>query len=126
MDFVFTLHRGFTNTVSLYFLVLGVWGLYRAIRGQNVAGNYLGALAIGQGVLVLQVIIGGILFFNGRSAEMTRPDVHFLYGSFVLIFLPFIYGAVLRGDDSNRGMWVWSFVNLFMFLLSYRFFVTAI
>ena len=126
MEIISVMHRGFTNMVTLYFLVLGVWGLYRAIRGQDVASNYLGSLVLGQGLLVVQIIIGGILYFNGRSAAMTRPDVHFLYGAFVLIFLPFIYGVALRGDDSNRGMWVWTFVCLFMFFLSYRFFVTAI
>ena len=126
MEVVLTLHRGFTNMVTLYFLFMGVWGLFRAFRGQEVAGNYFGALIIGQVLLVLQIIIGGILYFDGRSATMTRPDVHFLYGAFVLIFLPFIYVAVLKGDDSNRGMWVWGFVCLFLFFMSYRFFVTAL
>ena len=125
MDIVLILHQGLTNMMTLYFLFLGVWGLFRAFRGQEVAGNYFGSLIIGQVLMVIQVIIGGILYFNGRSAGMTRPDVHFLYGAFVLIFLPFIYAAVLKGDDSNRGMWVWGFVCMFMFFLSYRFFVTA-
>ncbi len=126
MEVVLTLHRVLTNMVTLYFLFMGVWGLFRAIRGQEVAGNYFGSLVLGQVLLVVQIILGGILYFDGRSATMTRPDVHFLYGAFVLIFLPFIYVAVLRGDDTNRGMWVWGFVCLFLFFMSYRFFVTAI
>lgn len=126
MDAVYALHRGFTNTAVLYFLILGVWGMYRAIRGRAVESNYLGALVIAQILLTVNVVLGGLLWLNGRNASMSRFDVHVLYGAFVLIFLPFVYAVLLRGDDSNRGQWVWGFVNLFMFLLMPRFIVTAV
>ncbi len=126
MNFVFTLHQGFTNMAAFYFLALGLWGMFRAIRGQAVDGNYLGALVIAQILLVVQIVVGGILWLNGRADSMQRFDVHVLYGAFVLIFLPFVYGVLLRGDDSNRGQWVWGFVSLFMFFLMLRFFVTGL
>jgi heme A synthase len=126
MDFIFTLHRGLTNMAVLYFLVLGVWGMFRAVRGRDVNGSYLGALVVAQVLLVANVIIGGVLWLDGRSATMVRFDVHALYGGFVLVFLPFVYAVLLRGDDSNRGQWVWGFVNLFMFFLVPRFFITGL
>lgn len=126
MDFVFVLHRGFTNMAVLFFLVLGLWGMIRAIRGRAVDGSYLGALVIAQVLLTLNVVVGGLLWFNGRSASMGRFDVHVLYGAFVLVFLPFVYGVLLRGDDSNRAQWVWGFISLFMFFLLPRFFVTGL
>lgn len=126
MNFIFILHQGLTNMALFYFLILGVWGMYRAIRGFAVEGSYTGALILAQLLLVINIVLGGLLWINGRSAGMVRFDVHALYGGFVLIFLPFVYAVLLRGDDSNRAQWVWGFVNLFMFLLMPRFFVTAL
>ena len=126
MNFAFTLHQGLTNTAVLYFLILGVWGIYRAVRGQSVEASYLGALLIAQVLLIINILIGGVLWLNGRSAGMARFDVHALYGAFVLVFLPFVYVVLLRGDDSNRAQWVWGFISLFMFLLLPRFFVTGL
>lgn len=126
MDAIFTIHQALTNTAMLYFLALGIWGFYRAVRGQNVNSSYAGALVVAQVVLIVNIVLGGLLWGNGRSTAMARFDVHVLYGAFVLIFLPFVFVALLRGDDSNRAQWVWGFVNLFMFFLIPRFFVTGL
>jgi heme A synthase len=126
MDFFFALHRGLTNMAVLYFLILGIWGMFRAVRGRDVNSSYLGALVVAQILLMVNVIVGGVLWLDGRAAGMVRFDVHALYGGFVLVFLPFVYAVLLRGDDSNRGQWVWGFVNLFMFFLVPRFFVTGL
>lgn len=126
MDVVLALHRGLTNTAVLYFLILGVWGLFRAVRGREVDSSYLGALVVAQVLLVVNIILGAVLWADGRDVTVVRFDVHVLYGGFVLIFLPFVYAVLLRGDDSNRGQWVWGFVNLFMFFLLPRFFVTGV
>lgn len=121
-----TLHQGLANMAWMFFLAIGLWGLYRAIRSQEVDGNYLGAVVIGQVLFVANIVVGGLLYFNGFGAMLQRAEVHFLYGAFVLVFLPFIYIAVLRGDDSNRGMWVLAFSNLFLFGVSLRLITTGI
>ncbi|MCP4360492.1 MAG: hypothetical protein GY796_20985 [Chloroflexi bacterium] len=126
MNFIFILHQGLTNMAVLYFLVLGGWGMIRAIRGKAVEPSYLGALVIAQVLLMLNIVTGGILWLNGRATGMGRFDVHLLYGAFVLIFLPFVYTVMLRGDDSNRAQWVWGFIGLFMFFLLPRFFITGL
>lgn len=126
MDVVFTIHQALTNTAMLYFLALGIWGFYRAVRGQSVNSSYTGALVVAEVLMIVNIVVGGLLWGNGRSAGMARFDVHVLYGAFVLIFLPFVYVALLRGDDSNRAQWVWGFVSLFMFFLIPRFFVTGL
>lgn len=125
MQFVTILHEGIANMTWIFFLVLGLWGLFRAIRGEGVDGSYLGAAAIGQGLFVLQTIIGAILWGYGLEVSLARPGIHALYGIFVLIFLPFIYYTVLRGDDSNRGQWVLAFATLFLFGVSLRLIFTG-
>ncbi|NJN54506.1 MAG: hypothetical protein HC804_06985 [Anaerolineae bacterium] len=125
MNTIFTLHQGFSNTAMLYFLILGAWGFLRAVRGHSVNSSYTGALVVAQLLLILNIVLGALLWSNGRNAAMVRFDVHVLYGAFVLIFLPFVYLALLRGDDSNRAQWVWGFVSLFMFFLMPRFYITG-
>ena len=110
----------------MYFLVISLWGLVRAIRGQVVDGSYLGAVVIGQGLFILQAIIGVLLWVDGRLSALARAEVHILYGAFVVVFLPFIYFTALRGDDSNRGQWVLAFSNLFLFGVALRLITTGI
>ncbi len=126
MGFVVVLHEGLSNMAWMFFLAIGLWGLVRAIRGQAVDGSYLGAVAIGQGLFILQVVIGIILWVNGRLSALARPEVHVLYGAFVIVFLPFIYFTALRGDDSNRGQWVLAFSNLFLFGIALRLITTGL
>lgn len=126
MKFVIILHEGLSNMTWMFFLAIGLWGLVRAIRGKAVDGSYLGAAAIGQGLFILQAAIGVVLWINGRLSALNRPDVHVLYGAFVIVFLPFIYFTALRGDDSNRGQWVLAFSNLFLFGVALRLIETGL
>jgi len=126
MDIVLTLHSRLSNTVWLFFLFLGLWGIFRALRGQGVDGSYLGAVVIGQLLFILQAILGTILWAGGYLSGLARPEIHVLYGGFVLVFLPFVYFVLLRGDDSNRGQWVLSLVNLFLFGIALRLITTGV
>lgn len=120
------IHGALSNTAWIFFLVLGLWGLFRAIRGRSVDGSYLGAVFIGQLIFVAQAVLGAILWIGGGSASMQRPGIHLLYGVFALVFLPFIYLSVLRGDDTNRAQWVLAFTTLFLFGIALRSISTAV
>lgn len=120
MGFVMTLHDGLANTTWLFFLALGLWGCYRGLQGQELDGSYLGGLAIGEGLFVVQAILGGILWVNIGADMMARPWMHLLYGTFALVFMPFVYFVMLRGDDSNRGQWTMAFVSFFLFGIALR------
>ena len=120
------IHGVLSNTTWVFFLVIGLWGLFRAIRGQSVNGNYLGAAFIGQSLFVLQAVLGAILWIGGGNASLQRPGIHLLYGVFALVFLPFIYISVLRGDDTNRAQWVLAFTTLFLFGIALRLITTGV
>ncbi len=122
MESIIILHSRFSNTVWLYLLILGIWSLWRAFRGEGLSGGFMGALVIGQILIYIQAILGGILWFGGYGSNLTSPAIHYLYAGFSLVFLPFVFLYWLRGDDSNRGQWVMSFAVLFQFgTLFYRF-----
>jgi hypothetical protein len=63
---------------------------------------------------------------GGGNLALARSGVHLLYGVFALVFLPFIYLSVLRGDDTNRAQWVLAFTTLFMFGIALRSIGTAV
>lgn len=125
MGTIVTIHELLSNSAWIFFLIVGVWGGYRAVTGSSTDGNYLGAVAVGQLIFVAQAILGGILWFGVGTGTLPRPGIHLLYGIFSLVFLPFIYLVVLRGDDSNRAQWVWAFSTLFMWGISLRAIGTA-
>lgn len=112
MPAIFEIHRALSNTVWMFFLAIALWGLIRAIRGMPVDGSYFGAIAVIQIVLVLQAILGGILYFSGARPD--RQLIHYLYGAFGIVFLPGLF-AYLQGDDSNRAQWIYALAALFMF-----------
>ncbi|NET73982.1 MAG: hypothetical protein F6K62_24510 [Sphaerospermopsis sp. SIO1G2] len=126
MNLLSVIHEGVSNTSWMFFLAVGIWGTVRAVRGQSIDGSYLGALAIGELIFVAQAVVGGIMWLNIGSGVLVRPGIHLLYGVFALLFLPFVYYAVLRGDDSNRGQWVMAFCCLFMFGIAIRAITTAV
>lgn len=125
MTTVQTVHGALSNTAWLFFLIIGLWGLVRGARGQAVNSSYLGAAFIGQMIFVVQAILGTLLWVGGMSAGIQRPGIHLLYGVFALVFLPFIYLSVLRGDDTNRAQWVLAFTTLFLFGIALRAVSTA-
>lgn len=121
-----TIHTLLSNTVVLFFFILGAWGAYRGSRGQGVDSSYLGALVIGQGLYIVQAVLGFLLWFNGLNAGLSRPEIHMLYGLFALVFMPFVYLVWLRGDDSNRAQWVLTFTTFFLFGIALRSITTGL
>ncbi|HSM56309.1 MAG TPA: hypothetical protein VK879_09155 [Candidatus Sulfomarinibacteraceae bacterium] len=116
------IHRVLSNTIWMFYLAIAVWGLYRAVRGKAVDGSYFGAIAVIQIVILVQVILGGLLYLDG--ARPGRQLIHYLYGAFGVVFLPGLF-AYLRGDDSNRAQWVYALASLFMFGVTLRIIGTA-
>lgn len=120
MEFVATLYDGLQNAVWLFFLMIGLWGTYRAVTGDGIDGSWMGAYTIGMGLIVVQAVLVCVLWLTGNLSELVRPGIHLLYVAFSVIFPPFVYQVALKGDDSNRGMWVMSFTTLFMFGIAMR------
>ncbi len=116
METIVEIHRVLSNTIVLFFLLLGLWGLFRAIRKNGVEGSYLGAMVIGEILFILQALLGVILVIGGAMPGRT---IHFLYGVFALVALPGLF-AYLRGDDSNQSQWYYAIATLFLFGVSLR------
>lgn len=120
VDTVSTIHSLLSNTVWLFYLILGIWGVIRAVGKRSVDGGYLGALVIGQILYLAQGVLGAILWGSGRLSGLGRPEMHVLYGAFAAVFMPFVYLVWLKGDDSSRAQWILSLASLFLFGIALR------
>jgi hypothetical protein len=117
MSFVLQLHNVLSNAAVLFFLLLGLWGLFRAFRKHGVDGSYMGALVIGELIFVVQAVLGIIMAIGGASPG--RGTFHFLYGAFALVAMPGLF-AYLRGDDSNKAQWYYGLAAVFLFGIALR------
>lgn len=117
MGTLITLHLGLANTATLFTLGLSVWGFYRFFSGQGVDGSYLGAVVIGEGLIIVQALIGVLLFGNGLP--LARTSLHILYGICAVISFPGLY-AYTQGQQSRREMLLWALMTFFVFGLTIR------
>lgn len=103
------LHGRLANTALIYFLILAVWGLWRAIRKQGLDSSFWGALAIAEILILVQGGLGAILFFSGE-----RPGrwVHILYGVVAALVIPGLY-AYTKGESDRRVMLIYGVTLLF-------------
>lgn len=115
---------GVANMAVIFHLILGLWGLFRAIRQSPMDGSYQGAIVIGWFVFVGTAVIDLLLFLN--NMKPSDAGIHYLYTAFSLIFAPFVYFVLLKGDDSNRGQWVMAFAMMFMCGIAIRSIQTGI
>lgn len=113
-------HATLSNTIWLFFLALGLWGLFNAVRKRGVEGSYLGAMVIGEVLYVVQAVLGVMLWMGGFLPALDNATMHILYGSFALVFMPFVYFVWLKGDDSVQAQWVLGFTTLFLFGVALR------
>src|ERR687891_559305 len=74
---ILLMHDRLATTVLLFMGAVGLWGLFSFIRGESLSGSLAGTLAIGQVLIVVQGLLGALLYVDGF-----RPpsSVHFLYG----------------------------------------------
>jgi hypothetical protein len=112
-----------TATAFTYFsLLVTLLALYRLLRGQGLGPDFWGAVVIGEGLIVVQVLLGVILLIMGGAPA--RP-IHFLYGALTALTWPAAY-AYTHDQDERRQALTWTVVSVFLFALSLRAAGTAV
>jgi hypothetical protein len=114
---LYTLHDGFANTALLFTLALTLWAFFRYVRGQGVSGDFLGAAAVGEILLLVQAGIGVFLFAGG--ARTGDDTMHILYGICNIISIPALY-LFVQGRDGRNEMLLWAVTMMFVFGLVVR------
>ena len=110
------LHGRISNIALLFFFILSLWGFFRFFRKQGLDSSYWGALAIGEGIILIQSLLGVYLWIIGA-----RParGIHILYGLVALAIIPTVY-TYTKGQDSRADILVYSSTTLFTVGLLFR------
>lgn len=95
----------------LFLLVLAIWGFWIYVRGPGITGSFWGALAIGEGLIVVEGLVGGILSMLGNVPA--RGWLHVLYGVVALIGIPAAF-AFTRGRTGRYEALIYALAALFL------------
>lgn len=105
------LHDRLAMTALLYVTILGLWGLWRAFRGQEIDGSFWGALVVAEILIIVQGLLGGYLWLSGLRP--LRGGVHILYGIASTLVIPGVF-AFTRGGADRRATFIYAVALLFM------------
>lgn len=110
------IHDQLSISVTIFWALVGLWGLVAAVRGGRLSGSIAGALVIGEILIVVQVLAGlALVFLGGRPPE----PAHYLYGATGVLVLPFAW-SFFRERDQRQALVVYSLLALFIAGLAIR------
>jgi hypothetical protein len=116
-DTIMWLHNRIANTIWLYMLILGGLNLVNYVRGRGLEGNVLGALILGEGLVITQALLGVILILLGLYPLV--GIIHILYGVVSVLVIPAIW-VYTHGAADRRAAMIWALVCFFLFGLALR------
>ena len=110
------MHDRLATTVLLFMGAVGLWGIFNFARGETLSGSLVGTLAIGQVLIVIQGLLGALLYVDGL-----RPptSVHFLYGLTAVLVMPFVW-SYAKERHPRQSLLFYSLAALFIAGLAIR------
>ena len=119
---ILDLHGTLARTCLFYVGAMGLWATWRGVRDRGLDGAVCGAVIIGEGLLVVQGLLGVWLQIAGGMA--LDRWVHGLYGLLVVLMWPFVltYRSALSG---RREAIAFAAATFFLWLLVRRAVETA-
>lgn len=113
---VLIMHDRLATTVMLFMFAVGFWGLLSFMRGEVLSGSISGALAIGQVLVIVQSLLGAVLYANDFRAT---TSVHYLYGITAVLITPFVW-SYMKERHPRQALFFYSLTALFIAGLSIR------
>ena len=96
------LHTALANTVILFLVICGLWSFVSAFRG-GMSGSLAGALVIGEGLILVQGLLGVVSLLLGYRA--TQQGIHALYGLTTAFTLPGVYSFTRGRSSESQAIW---------------------
>ena len=114
-------HEFLSRATSIFALLVTIFALLNVLRRQPIGGDFWGAVAIGEALLVAQGVIGLLLVLTGHYPAR---GVHFVYGVVSVLTWPAVF-ALTRGQTGQRDKLIWLATSLFLFVVTLRATMTA-
>lgn len=107
-------HAGLAQTGTLFMIALGVWAIVFRIRSRPLDGSWYGGAAVGEILMLVQFVLGWVLYGQGLGDNLPRAFVHILYGAVAVITLPAAYLYLSKLEDENVKSILFAIVCFFL------------
>ena len=114
MNSLSDIHSGLAQTGILFFIALGVWAIWLRIRSRPLDGSWYGAAVIGELLMIVEFLLGWVLYGQGLGGNLSRAFVHILYATVAVITLPAAYLYLSRLQDENVKTILFAIVCFFL------------
>src|SRR5262245_42442959 len=114
---VLTIHGFVANAVNIFTLLVALYAALKYIRKQELSSDFWGAAAIGEGLMVIQALLGIILVVEGLFPAQW---VHILYGVVSALTWPALYTFTRGKMSTQREALVWMLVSAILFGVTLR------
>lgn len=105
----------------LYLVAMGIWGIALGLRASGPTPSYFGALAIAEGMTLVQGLAGIPILLSRSPAN----SLHLLYGVALAVALP-MAATLVRGRPPRATAFAFGFMALFAAGLAIRGITTAV
>lgn len=119
---ILEIHGTLARTCLFYVGAMGLWATWLALRGRGLDGSFLGAVIIGEGLLVVEGALGAWLHLAGGLA--LERWVHVLYGLLAVLLWPFVL-TFRHAASGRREAVAFAAATFFLWLLVRRAVETA-
>lgn len=116
MDIV-KIHGFVANAVNIFTLLIALFALLRYLQKKELAGDFWGAVAIGEGLMLIQALIGVIMLIEGMFPGQW---VHLLYGATCAATWPVTYTFTRDKQPPVREALIWMIVSALLFGVTLR------
>lgn len=123
MDIALIIHDRLQIAFMIFMVVIGVWGCGLFFTNRPITGDFWGALVIGEGLVIVEAIVGVILYFDGMRPG--RDAFHILYGLVAVIAIPGTF-AFTRGGDKRFEALIYGLLGFFLMGIALRARTTAL
>jgi hypothetical protein len=117
MDTILIIHKNLQVTMMLFMIAIGVWGCGLFASRKAIGGDFWGALVIGEGLIIIQALLGIALYAGGLRPA--RDVFHILYGIVAVISIPGAF-AFTRGRDNRYEALIYGLIGFFLMGISLR------
>lgn len=123
MNILYLLHDRLQIAFMLFMIIIGIWGCFLFFTGRSITGDFWGALVIGEGLVIVEAIVGILLYIGGARPQ--RDIFHILYAAVAVISIPATF-AFTRGRDNRFEALIYGLLGFFLMGIAIRTRTTAL
>ena len=117
-----SIHGFVANAVNIFTFIVAIYAAIQYFRRKELSSDFWGTVAIGEGLMLIQAVLGIILLIEGLFPAQW---VHILYGATTALTWPVTYTYTRGKQPPAREALIWMIVSALLFGVTLRARATA-